>query len=171
MEPMLSMEPMGIVENFKFFLKSKGVSPLTQKNYLSDVRYFLKWVKESGLSGKSVVSGKAELFWFNQTAITTFKNSLISSQTPPTTINRRLSALRQFGEFLVKQGWLKQNPAKIVSGVSGKSGISREKGRKEWQFILSEFKGALKNQKQKEATIKNYLSDVRQFLLFSSREN
>lgn len=162
MEPMLSMEPMGIVENFKFFLKSKGVSPLTKKNYLSDVRYFLKWVKESGLSGKSVVSGKAELFWFNQTAITTFKNSLISSQTPPTTINRRLSALRQFGEFLVKQGWLKQNPAKIVSGVSGKSG---------WQFILSEFKGALKNQKQKEATIKNYLSDVRQFLLFSSREN
>lgn len=167
---MAPKEPMGIAENFKLFLKSKGVSPLTQKNYLSDVRYFLKWVKESGLSGKSVVSGKAELFWFNQTAITTFKNSLISSQTPPTTINRRLSALRQFGEFLVKQKWIEENPGRNISGISGLSGISRNK-KKKWELILKEFRQALENQKQKEATIKNYLSDVKQFLLFSSREN
>lgn len=150
-----------MIEEYKFFLKNKGLDLITQKNYLSDVRYFLKWLRKSGLSGKS---GASELFWFNQAILAAFKNSLVSSQTPLTTINRRLSGLRQFGEFLVSQGWLSQNPGRRIHNTKNNKQVCCWRNKTQWATILEQFKHALKNQKQSQATIKNYTSDVRQYL-------
>jgi len=158
-----------ILEDFKKFLGKKGVNPTTQKNYLTDIRSYLGWAARNEICDTRDVIRDTFPYtlpeiqnWFNQTMITSFKNWLVLSQTPPATINRRLSGLRQFGNFLVKSGWLKENPAKKITGARNTGHETREKI---WgQNMLKEFGQALKNEGQKETTIKNYLGDVRQYL-------
>jgi len=141
-----------MLKKYRLFLEAQGLGLKTQKNYLSDLRCFFCWLRKSGKTN----------FWFSQTTIQSFKDDLICRHTPPATVNRRLSALRKFGEFLVAQKLLKENPAKDVKSL---------RGLRDWEIVLRKFRQALKDEGQKPATIKNYLSDVRQFLLFWLREN
>ncbi len=128
------------------------------KNYISDVRQFLDWSAKNG---------------FNLSASTAYLNyrlHLISAQKPSQTINRRLASLRAFGRFLKQQRLLVINPAEALINISNYSksiseNISAEKK------LLDKFRKALVREKLSFTTVKNYLSDVEQFLRFIKKGN
>ncbi|EKE04989.1 MAG: complement C1q protein [uncultured bacterium] len=70
--------------NFLRYLISHGVSPKSLKYYKSDLVNFLTWANERRI---------------NQTLINEYVNS-IRVVTPTSTLNRRLSTLRSYGNFL-----------------------------------------------------------------------
>lgn len=136
-----------IFEKFKQFLTSVGLNKTTQKNYLADLKHFLNWVKNTNYQS----------FRFDCQTIDAYKKSLIKGKVPANTINRRLSGLCRFGDFLVSQEGTRENPVRDVARLSLDHKDS-------WQLILKQFQWALKDQGRSQTTIKNYLSDVGQYL-------
>jgi len=108
---------MDLPKFFRIYLISQGCSPLTVKNYLSDVKNFFDWLAtKTGIHYQ--VAGKATFGIFTKETLLEYQQDLLSAKTPPSTINRHLSALRKLGEFARNQGWLSENPAVKVGNVT-----------------------------------------------------
>ena len=153
---------MSLPEIFKNYLKIQKVSEVTVKNYLVDVNNFLDWLKQkTGI--KYQVANKAIFSLFTQETIQEYKNDQTKQKTPSSTLNRRLSALRKFGQFGQSQGWLIENPANQIGNINGKQEIPEKKQNQEGIEILKEFEADLKKEKVSPVTIKNYISDLRHF--------
>lgn len=149
---------MNLPELFRHYLKSQKVSPITIKNYVADIRNFLNWLAaKTGV--KYQVAGKSIFNLLTQETVEEYKADLTNKHTPLSSINRRLSALRKFGQFGINQGWLVKNEVSQVKNlqVPVDYQLPNEK-------ILIEFKKHLKAEKISQITIKNYLSDLRHFL-------
>lgn len=150
--------------SFKAYLKVKGASQNTVKNYLVDLNHFLAWL-ELTLRGQNIALDRSlpELFsrYFEPNYLAKYKNYLVQNQLPVATVNRRLSTLRTFGGFCLSQAWIKENPAKKLTnvGLEQKTVDSRQKTK-----ILEEFRSSLENEKASPMTIKNYLADIKNFL-------
>lgn len=150
--------------SFKTYLKVKGASQNTVKNYLADLNHFLAWL-ELTLRGQNIALDRSlpELFsrYFEPNYLAKYKNYLVQNQLPVATVNRRLSTLRTFGGFCLSQAWIRENPAKKVRNVS--LGLKTE-DRSQKTEVLEEFKRHLENEKASPMTIKNYLADIKNFL-------
>jgi len=150
---------------FKTYLISQGCSPLTVKNYLSDVKDFFDWLAaKTGI--RYQVAGKAIFGIFTKETILEYQQDLLTAKTPRSTINRHLSTLRKLGEFARNQGWLSENPAVKIGNITTRQYCvaTTERTFPEWTEILGEFREYLKKEKTNPLTIKNYLSDLRHFL-------
>lgn len=149
-------------KKFGLYLKSKGVSPVTQKNYLSDLRHFLSWLLLV-LKSKKISTDERSLSslcsFIDEELVSRYKNFLVLNRISQKTANRRLSTLRKFCSFCVSQGWLKSNPAKKVVNIG--------KTKDPVEEIVQKFKLSLKVEGISKVTIKNYLSDIRQFLIWT----
>lgn len=152
---------MNLPEQFKLYLIGQKSSPLTIKNYLSDVRQFFDWLaKKTGIHYQA--AGPSIFGIFTQETIEEYQQDLLSAKNPPSTINRHLSALRKLGEFAKQRGWLTENPAVKVANINPqKAKILETKGEEK---ILEEFRADLEKEKISPLTIKNYLVDLRHFL-------
>ncbi len=156
---------------FKTYLKIKGLSPVTIRNYSADLNHFLAWL-ELTLRSQNIALNRSlpELIisFFEPNYLTRYKKYLIQNRLPISTINRRLSTLRNFGSFCVSQAWLQKNPAEGISNMALEQTTNlphRQAGGKEWkEKILNSFKRSLEEEKASPITIKNYLSDIRSFL-------
>ncbi len=149
---------MNLPELFRHYLKSQKVSPVTIKNYVADIRNFLNWLAaKTGV--KYQVAGKSIFNLFTQETIEEYKDDLTIKRTPLSSINRRLSALRKFGQFGINQGWLVKNEVSQVRNLQVPTDrqLPNEK-------VLTEFRKHLEAEKVSQITIKNYLSDLRHFL-------
>lgn len=151
---------MTLPEFFKNYLQIQGSSSATTKNYLVDINHFLQWLaQKTGI--KHQIVGKAIFGLFTKETLNEYKTDLLQSKTPLSTLNRRLSALRKFGQFGLSQGWLTANPAnKIINADS--SQIVKDKDAN--IQILENFQKHLEKEKVSPLTTKNYLSDLRHFL-------
>jgi site-specific recombinase XerD len=150
--------------SFKAYLKVKGASRNTIKNYLADLNHFLAWL-ELTLRGQNIALDRSlpELFirYFDPNYLAKYKNYLVQNQLPVATVNRRLSALRTFGGFCISQAWISENPAKKVTNVR----LGQESKRAgEQEKVIELFKKSLEEEKASPFTIKNYLADIRNFL-------
>lgn len=74
----------------------------TLKSYSHRLRVFVAWL-----------GAEAEAFAFTAEAIDSYKLHLLQSS-QPTTVCATLCAIRSFGEYLVKQKAIPENPAKVV---------------------------------------------------------
>ena len=160
---------MDLPKFFKLYLISQGCSPITVKNYLSDIKNFFDWLaQKTGVHYQ--IAGKAVFGIFTKETILEYQQDLLSAKTPPSTINRHLSALRKLGQFARNQGWLSENPAVKISNVTkDQTGVGLHKGNqidssKAANQLLNEFRRYLEKEKTSPLTIKNYLSDLRHFL-------
>lgn len=147
--------------SFSDFLTDQGASEKTRKNYKSDAKHFLRWALFTlqTMSGSIPSSSTQLLMQVTPDFIENYKFSLISRKTPASTINRRLSTIRNLFHFCKTQGWISENPAKIIANIMiPKNHVS------ETQKLLDAFERDLKAEGASKATIKNYKSDVRQFL-------
>jgi len=143
--------------SFKKFLLAENVSPITLKNYLSDLRHFLGWtILKLKAQNKKNFENLSPLEFLNQideSLVEEYKNYLVVNAIPAKTINRRLSTLRKFFSFYISQGWLKENPAKKIQNLKLKI-----------DSIISSFALSLEKENLDQKTIKSYLEVVQQFL-------
>ena len=146
--------------SFKKFLIAENVSPITLKNYLSDLRHFLGWtIIKLKAKNKNFLLENIDYLDFlkkiDESIVEEYKNYLLVNAIPVKTINRRLSTIRKFFSFCINQGWLNKNPAKKVKNEV--KSLDKER-------ILKSFQEDLEKENLDENTIKNYLTTIREFL-------
>ena len=157
-------------ELFKNYLRIQKISNVTVKNYLVDINNFLSWLKQkTGI--KYQVADKAIFGLFTQETIEEYKKDQTKQKTPSSTLNRRLSALRKFGQFGQNQGWLTDNPANQINNVNSNQPITERSQNQESLEILKEFEADLKQEKTSPVTIRNYVSDLKHFLDWLSKKS
>ncbi len=159
---------------FSGFLFETGLSAVSIKNYLSDLRHFLGFC--SSVSVHEDPPTVQEIFQ----NITKYLNLYITNQqksfTPQNTINRRSASIRRFSTFLASKYGLK-------SGLNSLSVNSKEPTNANQQVefnddnslptvkrILDHFKNFLVKEKKSYSTVKNYISDLNHFFAWSANE-
>lgn len=154
------------LKNFRIYLRSKKLSQKSIKNYVSDVRQFLKWTAKNNF--KNLTS----------TVFATYKSHLLDLKTPTKSINRYLTSLRKFGQFLKEEKLMMVNPAENLENIKGcqcrvfTSKLTGGKSNvKTGSLHIEKFREALIQERLKPATIKNYISDVNQFLKWLEKKN
>src|SRR5216683_5314279 len=90
----------------------RNVSPHTIRNYQSDLEQFLEYLAPVQKKGKLKLPDIAEI---DHLTIREWLATLHSAQKKKSSIARKLAALRTFFQFLVREGLLELNPAKLVS--------------------------------------------------------
>ena len=94
------------INNFTDYLKyQKNASTHTIKNYKFDLYRFKKFLEEKNISLNDV----------DNVIIRGFMADCFKKEESKSTIARRLAAIRSFFQYLVRQGKIMDNPAKIVS--------------------------------------------------------
>lgn len=154
-------------KTFSTYLKLQGVSPVTCRNYLVDINHFLGWL-ELKIRGLNLPLFEDETklisLYFTEEFISEYKRFLLSNSLPFSTVNRRLSTLRTFGRFCLSQAWISENPAKRVPNVTLRQTTNNKQQSEE---ILEEFKRHLEEEKNSTNTIRNYLSDIKEFFTWA----
>jgi integrase/recombinase XerD len=97
-----------LLEEFESYLSSSALAPATIVNYLADLRAFLRWSEETRDASCSPLS-------LESSDIQDFCSYLRETKGhTPSTVNRRLQALRKFYTLAVARGWAETNPAENV---------------------------------------------------------
>lgn len=100
----------------------------------------------------------------NQRVLNSYKDYLLSNNVPLKTINRRFSSLRRFGQFCKSQHWLSLNPFDTLRNFSQNQPFPEDKHH------LSEYRNELWKRGLTKVSLKNYLADVKQFILWSEKQ-
>lgn len=91
----------------------RNVSEHTIRNYQSDLEQFVDYLSPANpKTGKRTAPAPTEI---DHITIREWLASLHSAQKKKSSIARKLAALRTFFQFLVREGMLELNPAKLVS--------------------------------------------------------
>jgi site-specific recombinase XerD len=99
----------GLLEKFEAHLTSSALAPATVANYMADLRAFLRWSEETiGSACSPLYRDKADIEDF-----CTYLQE--SKGQAPSTVNRRIQALRKFYGLATAEGWTEDNPAEQVS--------------------------------------------------------
>ncbi|HSE32293.1 MAG TPA: tyrosine recombinase XerC [Pyrinomonadaceae bacterium] len=98
------------LEHLRF---ERNVSPHTLRNYRIDLEQFVEHLAGSASSDKKRTTPSIEQI--DHLTIREWLASLHSAQKQKSSIARKLAALRTFFQFLVREGLLELNPAKLVS--------------------------------------------------------
>lgn len=151
-----------IKDNFIKYLVSLGLSPKSYKNYKSDLNHFTGWALLKIRSFGSFVESLTEAVPFLGTDMAReYVSYMEVNGFPGKTINRRLSTLRHLSRFLVSSQVIDSDFMAEIENISfnlmAKSGLDP---------VVREFRAHLETQKISPNTVKNYVSDVRQFLLW-----
>lgn len=137
---------------FKNYLISSGFSALTVKNYLADVNRFIRYFT-------SVYSIDFKPGLTTHKMIKDYQLKL-SQEIGQRSVERHLSSLRRYFQFLQAEGHIQNNPFSLENTPAASSLESLSK--------LKSFKDYLYSAKASDLTIKNYIIDVRQFLFWLS---
>ena len=102
------------VEQFLEYLHvERNFSAHTLRNYRSDLEFFFSFASTRKATGE--VSFDALPFVIDHRAIREYLGRLYSARAKPTTIARKLAALRSFYRYACREGMVNENPAKLVS--------------------------------------------------------
>ncbi len=149
-----------IKKDFLNYLHDLGISAKTHKNYKSDLSHFTGFIILKIRSFGSYIESLSDALPFlNQKLAEEYKNYMTENSVPRKTINRRLSTLRHLSKFLLTKGSLDFD---FMQGIENTSGGSSQKPA--FHTTLASFKAHLESEKVSQNTVKNYVSDVRQFL-------
>ena len=156
-----------IKKEFIKYLTALGISPKSHKNYRSDLNNFVAWAILKIRSYGSYVQGLADIVPFlSRSLVDEYKADLVANKTPTKTINRRLSTLRHLSRFLI---------AFQITDVNFMEGIENDlqngHKKKKNHPLVSSFKSALESEGVSPNTVKNYLSDIKQFMEWLDRQN
>src|SRR6266403_2896945 len=101
-----------IVQFLEHLRYERNVSSHTVRNYQSDLEQFLEYLAPAQKKGKRKLPDIAEI---EHLTIREWLSALHSAQKKKSSIARKLAALRTFFQFLVREGLLELNPAKLVA--------------------------------------------------------
>ena len=101
-----------LIEQFLDHLRyERNVSSHTLRNYASDLEQFLDFLAPAKNGRRSL----PEITAIDHLTIREWLASLHAAQKKKASVARKLAALRTFFQFLVREGMLELNPAKLVS--------------------------------------------------------
>lgn len=153
----IALDP--LKKDFSVYLDSLGLSPKSHKNYRSDLNHFSTWVILKVRAFGSYIDTLSEAVPFlSEELASEYRNFMVENKISLKTINRRLSTLRHLARHLVLSGLISRN---FTEGVEN---VSENRKRPTSSPFLEKFKLHLEAEKVSKNTIKNYVSDVKQFL-------
>jgi len=148
-----------IALEFINYLEKSNISPISLKNYRSDLNHFSSWIiikaKSYGVFAESLTDC---IPLFNQDVGKDYRKFLLDNLSPNQTVNRRLSTLRNLSKFLVSTQIIDFD---FMDGLSG-TGLSST--TKSVDPLIDKFEKYLEKEKASKNTIKNYLADVKHFI-------
>jgi site-specific recombinase XerD len=154
-----------VEQTFISFLKTQNVSEKTQTNYIGDVRHFFDWLGQIFKSLANDQDLSTVLKNVTGQTIEDYKNNQIKTNSPTATVNRRLSSVRLFFRWANETGLLPTNPTlqtKNIVSVSNTPEISPES-------LIGLFEKSLRDEGAADVTIKNYVTDVSEFISWLNR--
>jgi len=100
------------VEDFRRHLEEeKAVSSYTQKSYMTDLQQFVDFMERPGTAGGT---GVESLTMIEPSDVRGFLVHLYQKKVRKSSMSRKVSALRSFFRFLVREGKIRINPAEAV---------------------------------------------------------
>lgn len=152
-----------IKKEFVKYLESLGISPKSHKNYRSDLSHFIGWAILKIRSFGSYVESLSEIVPFLTLDLAkNYKNYMTENSVPNKTINRRLSTLRHLSRFLTATQIIDLD---FMSGIENVGIGAKEKSPvTNYNLVINDFRAFLEAEKVSHSTIKNYLSDIKQFM-------
>jgi integrase/recombinase XerD len=103
------IESNGLLEKFEAHLTGSALAPATVANYMADLRAFLRWSEET-------IGSACSPLYRDRSDIEEFCIYLRETKgQAPSTVNRRIQALRKFYGLATAKGWMEDNPAEQVS--------------------------------------------------------
>lgn len=141
--------------NFRMYLSAvKKIKAISIRNYLSDLRYFTGWF-DSQIFGDLEGAELEQLLTAEK--LTLFRQYLIDSKLPQRSINRRLSSIRAFFDFLLSQSLIKSNPSKSLRNYY-------ETHREHSLIRYDQFVIQLERQGKDDEEITSVSNDVHEFI-------
>jgi site-specific recombinase XerD len=101
---------MGLIGAFEEYLQKRDRSEYTVKGYVRDIQTFFAWLEEQ--TSRDIPPGEVTFF-----DVKRYRDELEDARKKPATVNRALSALRQFFDWMVAQGHMASNPAASVKQI------------------------------------------------------
>lgn len=152
-----------IKNEFVKYLESLGISPKSHKNYRSDLSHFIGWAILKIRSFGSYVESLSEIVPFLTLELAkNYKNYMTENSVPNKTINRRLSTLRHLSRFLTGMQIIDLD---FMNGIENVGIGTKEKSPiTNYNLVVNDFRAFLEAEKVSSSTIKNYLSDIKQFM-------
>lgn len=145
-----------ITAQFSEQLLGTGISKLTLKNYKSDLNNFTRWlISYAKTTGANPENLQETLPFINSDTAKYYKDHLLKTTSEKTT-NRRLSTLRKFSLFIYENSYLDFN---FTDDLHNQTSVKDIKHNNH----ISKYSEYLQSQKISKNTLKNYLSDIRQF--------
>jgi len=161
--------PTNILSKFEGYLKEEAcISKNTLRFYRSDLYHFSGWlILTLRKMGIYIESFDEAIPYIKAHLITQYKEFMVKNNAPKTTINRKLSSLRNLSRFLVAANILDFDFMQTITNVPS----IKEKKAHTVNPLLKGFKSHLESQSVSKNTIKNYLSDIKHFLDWLETQN
>jgi len=123
-----------LLTRFREYLQASALAPRTVANYLADVRTFIRWY--------AAANGGAALSDLTAEDIEEYCRYMGNDEGwGPSTVNRRLQAVRKFCSFAVKVGLMEDNPAAEVRLREVRPTAPRSLGPDEVERLLEAVRG------------------------------
>lgn len=133
--------------------KRSNLNVSSIKNYVSDINHFLNFIAAS-IQETEVKPGH-----ITPAAIKAYSTAAAAQLSPPS-LNRHLSSLRYFGRFLVTARLCETNPAQNLTNPAFDPTLAQ---------VITRYQKFLKLEALSKSTIKNYVSDLKKYLLWARR--
>lgn len=148
-----------LTSKFLAYLGTFPISSKTFKNYKSDISHFTAWIIFKIRSYGSFANSLKDALPFVKNELAyDYKDFLSENKESEKTINRRLSTLRHLARFFLESQVLDFDFMAGVANITSRKTLNLRK-----HPILNEFQRQLESENVSKNTIKNYMSDVRQF--------
>lgn len=149
---------MTLKQSFLKYLTDQDVSSKSLKNYKSDYSLFSAWlifrVKSLGILAEKTFEC---IPFLSKDIAYEYKKFLLTNGVPAKTLNRRLSTLRHLGRFLFHSEKLTYDFTSDLKNIP----LSQDP---DLLPLVPMFKEHLIKSRVSHNTIKNYLSDIKQFI-------
>jgi len=104
-----------LLDEFTAFLRAdNGLSAVSKRNYLSDVKQFINWLQAGNGNNDLDKSNRI----ISEDDLTSYYNYLVNENRPAKSINRKLSSLRHFFDYCLSHGLITDNYAKGIPNIS-----------------------------------------------------
>jgi site-specific recombinase XerD len=152
-----------IETKFNSFLNDQGISDKTISNYRSDSKHFLEWAITHNASVFSNVENYTTFFSLvTPEFLSAYRDLQLSTGVPAATVNRRLSSIRMLFKWATDSEIITTNPTLTLKN----STIPTDSSTQTIEGMLGAFEQSLRHEGAADSTVKNYVSDAQQFLLW-----
>ncbi len=114
---------------FRRHLEKKRKHANTVRSYLNDCRQFLVWLTDS-------LGEDFSLDGVTKADIQDYRGFLLTRKTSATSVNRKLTALRQFFDFCITTSVVPQNPVSFIHGLTARPTPPLYLSKKEASLII-----------------------------------